>query len=135
MLEFCELCNNLLYIRIFNNKYEKLCKNCDKSIFDTNISKKISEINYSDNELLYKRYHAEYNIKKLDNGKEIKIPINKLLINDPTLIRIVDHNLKAPNGYEHNSGDAVCYLKQIDQTSIWISTKTGEIWRNQDIKK
>jgi DNA-directed RNA polymerase subunit M/transcription elongation factor TFIIS len=135
MLEFCELCNNLLYIRIFSNKYEKLCKNCNKSIFETNISKKISEINYTDNELLYKRYHAEYNIKKLDNGKEIKIPINKLLINDPTLIRIVDHNLKAPNGYEHKSGDAVCYLKQIDQTSIWISTKTGEIWRNQDIKK
>tara|TARA_B000000475_G_scaffold272122_1_gene272031 strand:+ start:25306 stop:25713 length:408 start_codon:yes stop_codon:yes gene_type:complete len=135
MLEFCELCNNLLYIRIFNNKYEKLCKNCETSIFETNISKKISEKNYTDNELLYKRYHAEYNIKKLDNGKEIKIPINKLLINDPTLIRIIDHNLKAPNGYEHNATDAVCYLKQIDQTSIWISTKTGEIWRNQDIKK
>jgi hypothetical protein len=134
MLEFCELFNNLLYIRIFNNKYEKTCKNCNNSIYETNISKKISEINYSDNELLYQRYHAEYKIKKI-NDKEIKIPINKLIINDPTLIRIIDPTLKAPLGYDHDSNDPVCYLKQLDQTSIWISSKTGEIWRNQDIKK
>jgi len=135
MLEFCEACRNILYIRVFNNKYEKLCKNCNEIIYENNVVKKISEINYTDNDLLYKRYHAEYKEVILDNGNKINIPINKLIINDPTLIRLIDKDLKAPLGYTHNSDDAVCYIKQLDQTSIWISTKTGEIWRNEDIKK
>jgi len=120
MLEFCSYCRNLLYITVLNNKFIKECKYCCNEIEENNKSKKILETNYITNNILYQKYYAEFN----DKG----IPINKLLASDPTLPRIIDINIKPPDGYEHDINTPVSYIKQIDQTFLWISNTTGEIW-------
>tara|TARA_B110000093_G_scaffold70774_1_gene76940 strand:- start:1103 stop:1522 length:420 start_codon:yes stop_codon:yes gene_type:complete len=119
MLEFCEVCKNLLYISVTDSKLIKACKNCDNIVENTTSSMKIVESNYKTNNILYQKYYAE-----VIND----IPINKLLANDPTLPRIIDKNINAPSNYEHTSDYPVSYIKQIDGTYLWISTKTGEIW-------
>ena len=121
MLEFCEVCHNLLYITVNNDKLIKECKNCDNTIENDTNSMKIIETNYKTNNILYQKYYAEFSQKG--------IPMNKLLANDPTLPRIIDPNIKPPNSdYEHTSDKPVAYIKNIDGTYLWISTATGEIW-------
>jgi DNA-directed RNA polymerase subunit M/transcription elongation factor TFIIS len=119
MLEFCEICKNLLYISVNNATLIKECKNCNNIVENKTSSMKIVESNYKTNNILYQKYYAEV----IDD-----IPINKLLANDPTLPRIIDKNIKAPPNYKHTSDHPVSYIKQIDGTYLWISTKTGEIW-------
>ena len=43
MLEFCEVCHNLLYITVNNDKLVKECKNCDNTIENDTTSMKIIE--------------------------------------------------------------------------------------------
>ena len=119
MLEFCEICKNLLYISVNEDKLIKECKNCNNIVENTVPAMKIIETNYKTNNILYQKYYAE-----IING----IPINKLLANDPTLPRIIDKNIVAPSNYEHTSDKPVSYIKNIDGTYLWISTATGEIW-------
>ena len=120
MLEFCEVCHNLLYITVNNDKLIKECKNCDNTIENDTTSMKIIETNYKTNNILYQKYYAEIS--------EEGIPINRLLANDPTLPRIIDPNIKPPNNYKHTPDKPVAYIKNIDGTYLWISTTTGEIW-------
>ena len=121
MLEFCEVCHNLLYITVNNDKLVKECKNCDNTIENDTTSMKIIETNYKTNNILYQKYYAEFSAEG--------IPINKLLANDPTLPRIIDPNIKPPNNdYKHTIDKPVSYIKNIDGTYLWISTVTGEIW-------
>ena len=119
MLEFCEVCHNLLYISVNEDKLVKECKNCDNILENTTTAMKIIETNYKTNNILYQKYYAEI----IDD-----IPINKLLANDPTLPRIIDNNIVAPKNYKHTTDKPVSYIKNIDGTYLWISTATGEIW-------
>lgn len=126
MLEFCKKCKNLLYISAnFDEETSKSilfkeCKYCNTKDNYTGSAMKIIETNYNKNNILHQKYYADIS----ENG----IPINKLLANDPTLPRIIDKNIKAPTNYKHSSDDPVSYIKNIDGTYLWISTKTGEIW-------
>ena len=120
MLEFCKFCNNLLYISVNKNVLIKECKCCLNSEEINNESKKISETNYTNNKILYQKYYAE-----IIDG----IPVNKILATDPTLPRIIDPKIIPPEGYKHNPiTSSVSYIKHIDQTYLWISNTTGEIW-------
>lgn len=126
MLEFCKVCKNLLYISVnideetLRSSLFKECKNCNLREDYTHSAMKIVETNYITNNILYQKYYADFT--------EDGIPINKLLANDPTLPRIIDKNIKAPEKYKHSSNDPVSYIKNIDGTYLWISTVTGEIW-------
>mgnify|MGYP001161190038 FL=1 len=119
MLEFCKFCNNLLYISVDKNILIKECKCCLSKEEINNESRKISETNYTNNKILYQKYYAE-----IING----IPVNKILATDPTLPRIIDPKITPPEGYQHDPNTSVSYIKHIDQTYLWISNTTGEIW-------
>lgn len=80
-MEFCEVCDNLLYIRA-EDEYAlvKHCKHCDFSKkVTTGQSFKVNETLYSEDQLLYDQFQ------------------NKYLRHDPTLPRIRDPALPCPN--------------------------------------
>jgi DNA-directed RNA polymerase subunit M/transcription elongation factor TFIIS len=84
-MEFCEICDNLLYMRAEedeagNNALLKYCKHCDFSKKVTSgQSVKVSETLYSEDQLLYDQFQ------------------NKYLRYDPTLPRVRDPALTCPN--------------------------------------
>lgn len=121
--QFCKACSNFLYTKVQNNQLQKECKHCDIVITEDSTSVKLSETNYVGSDIIYQKFHAEYD----ENG----IPINKLLTKDPTLLVKSDPNLKAPSHYKHVAGDPVAYIN--DGVPFWLSLTTGEMWKNTDI--
>ena len=119
MLDFCDVCKNLMYISVIDKKLIKQCKYCNTKKENDKPDKKIIETNYITNNILYQKYYADF----IDG-----IPVNKLLANDPTLPRIIDNKVIPPENYKHDPNTPVSYIKQIDGTYLWISSTTGEIW-------
>ena len=83
-MEFCEICDNLLYMRAEEDAEPasliKYCKHCDFSKKATQgQSIKVSQTLYSEDQLLYDQFQ------------------NKFLRFDPTLPRVRDPELTCPN--------------------------------------
>ena len=95
-MEFCELCDNMLYVKKNDeNKLVKYCKHCEfEKIEDTDKAIKISETMYTEDDLLYNQH------------------INKYLRYDPTLRRIKDPLITCPN--------EKCNLEKEEQQIIYI---------------
>lgn len=113
---FCPLCRNWVYTRVNKNTMYKYCKKCNKQekITDQK-SIKLSETKYKDDDILFKQQ------------------INKHIRENKTLKRIRDPNLLPPPDYKHTPNDPVLCIKYNykDASYMYISMKTGEIWKNK----
>lgn len=81
-MEFCDDCDNLLYMKDSQGKLVKYCKFCNFSKeLDPRTAGafKVTQTMYSEDDLLYKQHQ------------------NKYLRFDPTLPRVQDPNIKCPN--------------------------------------
>lgn len=120
-MEFCDVCNNMLYVKTNENKnLVKYCKHCTfEKIEDTaNGSIKISETMYTEDDLLYCQN------------------INKYLRHDPTLRRINDSQIKCPNKecitiHDENVQQQVLYIKHHPQKMkyFYVCDHCGHNWR------
>jgi len=116
-MEFCEVCNNMLYIKSNENKkLIKACKHCNFQKEETNTKAiKISETIYTEDDLLYNQH------------------INKYLRFDPTLRRIKDEFIKCPKE-ECNAEDAkqeILYIKYhpANMNYFYVCDNCGFTWR------
>jgi len=119
-MEFCEVCNNMLYVKTNENKnLVKYCKHCDFSKTDKSTSSvKISETSYTEDDLLYNQN------------------INKYLRHDNTLRRINDSQIKCQNSScdtfkDKNKQQQVLYIKYHPQNMkyLYVCDYCGYIWR------
>jgi DNA-directed RNA polymerase subunit M/transcription elongation factor TFIIS len=118
-MEFCEVCDNMLYMKTNENKnLVKYCKHCEFSKVETNVnSVKIAETIYTEDDLLYNQN------------------INKYLRYDPTLRRINDSQVKCPNTQcptaEGEKQQQVVYIKYHPQNMkyLYICDHCGHIWK------
>lgn len=80
-MEFCEVCDNMLYIKDNEGSLMKYCKHCGftKTLDAAAGALKISETVYSEDDLLYMQYQ------------------NKYLRFDPSLPRVRDPAIQCPN--------------------------------------
>ena len=120
-MEFCDICNNMLYISSDSNKkLIKSCKHCDFiKEEDSNKAIKISETIYTEDDLLYNQH------------------INKYLRYDPSLRRIKDEFIKCPKP-ECNLPDKsqeIIYIKYHPKNMnyFYICDNCGFYWK-QDKK-
>lgn len=118
-MEFCDICNNMLYMKSNENKdLIKFCKHCDFSKIDTqNGCVKISETMYTEDDLLYNQN------------------VNKYLRYDQTLRRINDSKISCPNAEcDTKTSDIdqqVLYIKYHNQNMkyFYVCDHCGHIWR------
>lgn len=118
-MEFCEVCDNMLYMKTNENKnLVKYCKHCEFSKVETDVNSiKISETIYTEDDLLYNQN------------------INKYLRYDPTLRRINDSQVKCPNTecatVEGQKPQQVVYIKYHPQNMkyLYICDHCGHIWK------
>ena len=119
-MEFCSVCNNMLYVKTDENKHlVKYCKHCDFSKVEDSLGCiKISETMYTEDDLLYSQN------------------INKYLRYDPTLRRINDSQIKCPNGecpvqLEEGKEQQVLYIKYHPHNMkyLYVCDHCGHIWR------
>ena len=111
-MEFCKNCKNMLYITSDseNRNLCKECKNCDfNEIITSQSAIKISETQYTNDDLLYEIHFSKY------------------IREDPTLQRIIDTDSKPMN-----NGKPYIYIKYnpVDMKYMYICEETGKIWRN-----
>ena len=100
-MEFCIICNNMLYItRSEKNNLVKYCRHCDYKKEEINPSSaiKVSQTIYTEDDLLYNQY------------------VNKYLPLDPTLRRIDDPYIICPDEEcitktDSNTKQQVIYIK------------------------
>lgn len=118
-MEFCEICDNLLYLRAESNTtLVKYCKHCSFSVVSPTGSAaiKIAETLYSEDDLLYLQYK------------------NKYLRCDPTLPRSSDAALVCPNGDCSGPRDKpqVIYVKYhpVHMKYLYCCDYCGTIWRS-----
>lgn len=94
-MEFCNICNNMLYIKVVEEQLKNYCKNCNFSEdIKSDVSKMIIENNY------------EENTDTFDDT------MNSNIKYDPTLPRV--NNIKCPNKEctkKNNQQDEVIYTK------------------------
>ncbi len=116
-MEFCEVCDNLLYVKSNENKQlVKYCKHCVFQKVETNSAAiKISETIYSEDDLLYNQH------------------VNKYLRYDPTLRRIRDPLVSCPNPNCHVDEDKkqTLYIKYHPQNMkyLYVCENCGETWK------
>jgi len=118
-MEFCELCDNMLYIK--SNEEKKLvkyCKHCEfEKIDNSNTAVKISETMYSEDDLLFNQH------------------INKYLRFDPTLRRIKDPLITCPNKECKSDTDnqQIIYIKyhSKDMKYLYVCSECGETWKQK----
>lgn len=116
-MEFCELCDNMLYVK--SNEEKKLvkyCKHCEfEKIETTNSAIKISKTIYSEDDLLYNQH------------------VNKYLRYDPTLRRIKDPMINCPNTKceAPESKRQVIYIKYDSKNMkyLYVCEHCGETWK------
>lgn len=124
-MEFCDLCENMLYMRTGEGKkLIKFCKHCNFTKENQeNSFVKVSSTLYSEDELLYNQN------------------INKYLRFDPTLRRINDEKTKCTNqDCQSNTKDVpqqVLYIKYHPQNMkyLYVCDHCGNIWRQDKNEK
>lgn len=106
-MEFCNNCQNMLYISCGIENLIKECKHCSfkEDIISTQPFK-ISETRYTNDDLLYELHKSKY------------------IREDPTLQRIKDKDI--------NNGKSTIYIKYnpTEMKYMYICEETGKIWRN-----
>lgn len=120
-MEFCDICNNMLYMRTNDNReLIKYCKHCSFEKKEENKgSVKISKTIYTEDDLLYNQN------------------INKYLRYDNTLRRINDPKVKCPNkdcetmDDSKNKDQQVLYIKYHPENMkyLYVCDHCGHIWR------
>ena len=116
-MEFCEVCDNMLYVKSNENKQlVKYCKHCEFQKVETNSTAiKISETIYSEDDLLYNQH------------------VNKYLRYDPTLRRIRDPQVSCPNPNCNIEEDKkqILYIKYHPQNMkyLYVCENCGETWK------
>lgn len=122
-MEFCDICDNMLYIKDDNNNLMKYCKHCNfsKTVDARHGALKISETVYSEDDLLFMQYQ------------------NKYLRHDPTLPRVRDASLVCPNDecLESKENPQVLYVKYhpVHMKYFYCCDHCGYTWRSDDLKK
>lgn len=122
-MEFCDICDNMLYIKDKEKQLIKYCKHCNfsKSLDPNQGAMKISETTYSEDDMLFMQYQ------------------NKYLRYDPTLPRVRDPSLVCPNAECSGSKDSpqVLYVKYhpIHMKYFYCCDYCGFTWRSEDVKK
>jgi len=126
-MEFCNICDNMLYLREKKEDnevlVEKYCKHCDftQTLDAASGAMKISETVYSEDDLLYMQY------------------TNKYLRFDPTLPRVRDQTLACPNEDCTGPRDTpqILYVKYhpIHMKFFYCCDYCGHTWRSDDLKK
>jgi len=127
-MEFCDICDNLLYLRTEDNKtLMKYCKHCNfvknDETSEGGRSLKVAETLYSDDDLLYLQFQ------------------NKYLRYDPSLPRVCDPAITCPNGDCSGPKDAlkkgvefknqVLYIKYhpVHMKYLYCCDYCGTTWR------
>jgi len=119
-MEFCEVCNNMLYMKSGPEKdLIKYCKHCDFSKIDSRHGcVKISETMYTEDDLLYNQN------------------VNKYLQYDQTLRRINDPKIICKNDNcisitEEGKDQRVLYIKYHPQNMkyLYVCDYCGYTWR------
>ncbi len=114
-MEFCEVCNNMLYVKTDDAKnLNKYCKHCEFSKIDSSMaSVKICETMYTEDDLLYNQN------------------INKYLRHDPTLRRINDPQIRCQNEECDAEQQQVLYIKYHPHNMkyLYVCDHCGHIWR------
>jgi DNA-directed RNA polymerase subunit M/transcription elongation factor TFIIS len=123
-MEFCEICDNLLYVKDNDNSaLLKYCKHCNfQKVLDASQGAlKISETVYSEDDLLYMQYQNVY------------------LRHDPTLPRVRDGSLVCPNAKCTGAKDEpqVLYVKYhpVHMKYFYCCDYCGHTWRSEDAQK
>jgi DNA-directed RNA polymerase subunit M/transcription elongation factor TFIIS len=122
-MEFCDVCDNMLYIKDENRKLVKYCKHCSfsKTLDVQQGAIKISETMYSEDDLLFMQYQ------------------NKYLRHDPTLPRVRDPSIVCPSS--DCTGDKenpqVLYVKYhpVHMKYFYCCDYCGYTWRSDEAKK
>ena len=118
-MEFCDLCNNMLYIKTDEeNNLIKACKHCEFFKKESEIKCiKISDTKYSEDDLLYNQN------------------INKYLRYDPTLRIIRDPNISCKNSECNVSEDKqqILYIKYDSKNMkyFYVCDHCGYIWKEK----
>lgn len=122
-MEFCDVCDNMLYMKSDNNLLVKFCKHCNfqKEVNAQNNGPiKISQTLYSEDDLLYMQYQ------------------NKYLRYDPTYQRIQDPSIVCPNQSCTGSKDVqqVLYVKYhpVHMKYLFCCDHCGFMWRLEDAR-
>lgn len=123
MMDFCDVCDNMLYIKDENRTLVKYCKHCNfsKAMTMAQGALRIAETIYSEDDLLYMQKQ------------------NKYLRFDPTLPRVKDPSIVCPNaactGPKEES--QVLYVKYhpIHMKYFYCCDYCGYVWRMDDVKK
>jgi|TARA_B000000475_G_C15993443_1_gene445986 DNA-directed RNA polymerase subunit M/transcription elongation factor TFIIS len=116
-MEFCEVCDNMLYVKTNEDKQlVKYCKHCAfEKIESSNTAIKISQTIYSEDDLLYNQH------------------VNKYLRFDPTLRRIIDPHIACPNTECSAPPDKnqVIYIKYDSKNMkyLYVCETCGETWK------
>lgn len=121
-MEFCEICNNLLYLRSEqDNTLEKYCRRCNFVKKESGSGKKafkVASTMYSEDDLLYLQFK------------------NKYLRYDPTLPRVQDQALQCPN--KECNGDRekpqILYIKYhpVHMKYLYCCDHCGWTWRDDE---
>lgn len=122
-MEFCEICDNLLYLRAEESadtvQLTKYCKHCSftKTMPPSTAALKITETLYSEDDLLYLQYN------------------NKFLRFDPTLPRTSDPSLVCPNKECSGPRDKpqVIFVKYhpVHMKYLYCCDYCGTVWRRE----
>jgi len=123
-MEFCEICDNLLYLRAEkDNALTKYCKHCtfSKTQEANTGAVKIGTTLYSEDDLLYLQYQ------------------NRYLRCDPTLPRVNDPGIKCPNGdcKESREKPQVLYVKYhpVNMKYLYCCDYCGTTWNKNSSKE
>ncbi len=119
-MEFCDICDNLLYLRTTNNiNLIKYCKHCNFMKDDEvtgQVALKVAESLYSDDDLLYLQFQ------------------NKYLRCDPTLPRVSDPAIPCASTTctkPEDSPNQVLYVKYhpVHMKYLYCCDYCGHTWR------
>lgn len=123
MVDFCDVCDNMLYIKDDNQSLVKYCKHCSfsKTLTATQGAFKIVETIYSEDDLLYMQKQ------------------NKYLRFDPTLPRVKDKAIHCLNpvctGPKDESQVLFVKYHPVHMKYFYCCDYCGFTWRTDDMKK
>lgn len=118
-MQWCKLCENMLYMRHEDGKLIKYCKNtpCPYTVEEESTAVRVSKTMYIDDELLYRQYQNPY------------------LRFDPTLPRVNNIPCANPEGCPASQakGNQVLYIKYdpVKMLYLYCCDHCGYFWRPQ----
>lgn len=116
-MKFCSICNNMLYIKVEDDKLKYYCKNCEFSTADESASSVCIMENVLD--------------ENVSNFKQFSTPYIKY---DPSLPRV--NNIKCPNNHCTKAAgvdNEVIYIKfnPIKMSYLYYCCHCENFWRSE----